>query len=213
MKGELQCYPTPYQKPVRSDGRRRRRALQRRARGGLGECLRPQHRRKEAARSHLKIKITPNERRDSCDFRVSVVPKLARRLTSRRRSCSPSALMAPSLRRSARIRCRASSTSRATKRRCPQTVNFGKLREVNVTKGEITSWLPIPPPTFKNAGFFGGATELAQYLVETGAAHERSNMEIESKQKIMEIDGQKYCWDSRNLCWVPIKPVKFIPDR
>ena len=26
---------------------------------------------------NLKIKITPNERRDSCDFRVSVVPKLA----------------------------------------------------------------------------------------------------------------------------------------
>ena len=25
----------------------------------------------------LKIKITPNERRDSCDFRVSIVPKLA----------------------------------------------------------------------------------------------------------------------------------------
>lgn len=69
-----------------------------------------------------------------------------------------------------------------------------------------------PTTDIKNAGFFGGATELAQYLVETGAAHERSNMEIESKQKIMEIDGQKYCWDSRNLCWVPIKPVKFIPD-
>lgn len=28
---------------------------------------------------NLKIKITPNERRDSCDFRVSVVPKLAPR--------------------------------------------------------------------------------------------------------------------------------------
>ena len=26
---------------------------------------------------NLKIKIVPNERRDSCDFRVSVVPKLA----------------------------------------------------------------------------------------------------------------------------------------
>lgn len=25
----------------------------------------------------IKVKITPNERRDSCDFRVSVVPKLA----------------------------------------------------------------------------------------------------------------------------------------
>lgn len=69
-----------------------------------------------------------------------------------------------------------------------------------------------PTTDIKNAGFFGGATELAQYLVETGAAHERSNMEIESKQKIMEIDGQKYCWDSRNLRWDPIKPVKFIPD-
>ena len=29
-----------------------------------------------------------------------------------------------------------------------------------------------PTPYIKNAGFFGGATELAQYLVETGAAHE-----------------------------------------
>lgn len=26
---------------------------------------------------NLKIKIVPNERRDSCDFRVSVIPKLA----------------------------------------------------------------------------------------------------------------------------------------
>lgn len=26
---------------------------------------------------NIKVKITPNERRDSCDFRVSVVPKLA----------------------------------------------------------------------------------------------------------------------------------------
>lgn len=63
-----------------------------------------------------------------------------------------------------------------------------------------------PTTDIKNAGFFGGATELAQYLVETGAAHERSNMEIESKQKIMEIDGQKYCWDSRNSVGIRSSP-------
>lgn len=32
---------------------------------------------KKTREVNLKIKITPNERRDSCDFRVSVVPKLA----------------------------------------------------------------------------------------------------------------------------------------
>ena len=32
---------------------------------------------KKAREVVLKVKITPNERRDSCDFRVSVVPKLA----------------------------------------------------------------------------------------------------------------------------------------
>lgn len=41
-----------------------------------------------------------------------------------------------------------------------------------------------PTSDIKDAGFFGGATELARYLVETGAAHERNNMDIESKQKI-----------------------------
>ena len=32
---------------------------------------------KKTREVNLKIKITPNDRRDSCDFRVSVVPKLA----------------------------------------------------------------------------------------------------------------------------------------
>lgn len=32
---------------------------------------------KKAREVTLKVKITPNDRRDSCDFRVSVVPKLA----------------------------------------------------------------------------------------------------------------------------------------
>ncbi len=69
-----------------------------------------------------------------------------------------------------------------------------------------------PTSDIKNAGFFGGATELAQYLVNTGAEAERKNMLIEAAQKIVEIDGQKYSWDSKNGYWEPIEPVKFIPD-
>ena len=49
-----------------------------------------------------------------------------------------------------------------------------------------------PTPDIKNAGFFTGATELAQYLVETGAKTERENMKFEAMQKVTEIDGQKY---------------------
>lgn len=67
-------------------------------------------------------------------------------------------------------------------------------------------------PEIKNAGFFTGATELAQYLVETGAKTERENMKLEAMQKITEIDGQKYRWNNYNNIWEPIKPVKFIPD-
>lgn len=69
-----------------------------------------------------------------------------------------------------------------------------------------------PTPDIKNAGFFTGATELAQYLVETGAKTERENMKLEAMQKVTEIDGQKYRWNNYNNIWEPIKPVKFIPD-
>lgn len=68
------------------------------------------------------------------------------------------------------------------------------------------------PIELKETGFFGGATELAKYLVETGAKTERENMKIEAMQKITEIDGQKYRWNSNNNIWVPIEPVKFIPQ-
>ena len=67
-------------------------------------------------------------------------------------------------------------------------------------------------PEINVAGFFGGATEVVRYLVDRGAEAERKNMEIEAKQKIIEIDGQKYRWNSHNDIWAPIEPVKFIPD-
>lgn len=65
-------------------------------------------------------------------------------------------------------------------------------------------------PEIKSAGFFGGATELANFLVETGAKSER--MSVENMQKVIEIDGKKYVWNRNNYCWVPVKPVDFIPD-
>lgn len=79
---------------------------------------------------NLKIKITPNERRDSCDFRVSVVPKLAPKVD---------------LTQTVMLTISADGSVVATERTnqvpgqldiegneapLPQTVNFGKLREV-----------------------------------------------------------------------------------
>lgn len=65
-------------------------------------------------------------------------------------------------------------------------------------------------PEIKSAGFFGGATELAKFLVEQGTKCERESME--SLQKVIEIDGKKYVWNRNNYRWEPVKPVTFIPD-
>lgn len=64
----------------------------------------------------------------------------------------------------------------------------------------------------KNAGFFCGATELAQYLVTHGEESERKKMDIEARQKILNLDGQNYRWNTTSNLWEPIKPVSFIPD-
>ena len=78
----------------------------------------------------LKIKITPNDRRDSCDFRVSVVPKLASKVD---------------LSQTVMLTVRDDRTVLATERTeqipgqidlegneqpIPQTVSFGKLHEL-----------------------------------------------------------------------------------
>ena len=65
-------------------------------------------------------------------------------------------------------------------------------------------------PEINVAGFFGGATELARFLVDQGATSERNS--AENLQKVLDIDGQKYTWNRNNYCWVPVKPVNFIPD-
>lgn len=65
-------------------------------------------------------------------------------------------------------------------------------------------------PEINVAGFFGGATELAKFLVEQGKTHEREAME--NYQKVIEIDGQKYVWNRNNWCWNPVRPVNFLPD-
>lgn len=65
-------------------------------------------------------------------------------------------------------------------------------------------------PEINVAGFFGGATELAKFLVEQGKTSEREAME--NYQKVIEIDGQKYVWNRNNWCWNPVKPVAFMPD-
>ena len=44
-------------------------------------------------------------------------------------------------------------------------------------------------PEINVAGFFGGATALARFLVAQGAASERNSME--NLQKTLDIDGQK----------------------
>lgn len=65
-------------------------------------------------------------------------------------------------------------------------------------------------PEIKGAGFFGGATELAKFLVEQGMKCERESME--NLQKVIEINDQKYVWNRNNYRWEPVKPVTFIPD-
>ena len=79
---------------------------------------------------NIKVKITPNERRDSCDFRVSVVPKLAPKVE---------------LTQTVMLNLNADGSIIATERTpqvpgqldmegneapIPKTVDFGKLREV-----------------------------------------------------------------------------------
>ena len=59
------------------------------------------------------------------------------------------------------------------------------------------------------SGFFGGATELAKYLIDQGAQRERDTME--SLQKVVDIDGIKYIWNRNSNCWNPIKPVLLTP--
>ena len=79
---------------------------------------------------NIKVKITPNERRDSCDVRVSVVPKLAPKVE---------------LTQTVMLNLNADGSIIATERTTqvpgqldmdgneapiPKTVDFGKLREV-----------------------------------------------------------------------------------
>ncbi|HIT69994.1 MAG TPA: hypothetical protein IAC36_08840, partial [Candidatus Aphodomonas merdavium] len=63
-------------------------------------------------------------------------------------------------------------------------------------------------PEINVAGFFGGATDLAKYLIDFGAKSEREVME--HLQKVIDIDGQKYAW--RRGHWEAVEPVNFIPD-
>ena len=63
-------------------------------------------------------------------------------------------------------------------------------------------------PEINVAGFFGGATDLAKYLIDFGAKSEREAME--HLQKVIDIDGQKYAW--RRDHWEAVEPVNFIPD-
>lgn len=65
-------------------------------------------------------------------------------------------------------------------------------------------------PEIKSAGFFGGATELAKFLVSVGVQCEQRD--VENMQKVIEIDGQKYVWNRNNYRWEPVKPVNFLPD-
>lgn len=65
-------------------------------------------------------------------------------------------------------------------------------------------------PDMKTAGFFGGATELAKFLVETGRNYESETME--NYQKVIDINGQPYVWNRNNWRWEPVKPTSFIPD-
>lgn len=65
-------------------------------------------------------------------------------------------------------------------------------------------------PEINCAGFFGGATELAKFLVDTGVKCERES--VENMQKVIEINGQKYVWNRNNYRWEPVKPVNFLPD-
>ena len=57
-------------------------------------------------------------------------------------------------------------------------------------------------------GFFTGATEIAKYLVNTGATLERA--QTEAANTITEIDGAKYYWDRNNHQYRQIKPP--MPD-
>lgn len=63
-------------------------------------------------------------------------------------------------------------------------------------------------PEIKSAGFFGGATELANYLVTNGKALQQA--EMDAHQEIKEIDGVKFVWNRNNYRYEPIKAP--IPD-
>lgn len=58
------------------------------------------------------------------------------------------------------------------------------------------------------SGFFGGADDLAKYLVNVGKQIQKS--ETEALNAIVEIDGAKFYWDRCNYQYRQLKPS--IPD-
>lgn len=58
------------------------------------------------------------------------------------------------------------------------------------------------------SGFFGGADDLAKYLVGVGKQIQKS--ETEALNTLTEINGVQYYWDRYNQQYRPIKPI--IPD-
>lgn len=64
------------------------------------------------------------------------------------------------------------------------------------------------PTDASKGGFFGGATELATFLVQKGRDLNQATME--AALEIKEIDGIKYVWNRNNYRWEQIKPP--IPD-
>jgi len=79
---------------------------------------------------NLKIKITPNERRDSCDFRVSVVPKLAPKVdltqTVMLSLSTDGSVVATE--RTSQVPGQIDMTGNEAP--LPQTIEFGRLREL-----------------------------------------------------------------------------------
>ncbi len=64
--------------------------------------------------------------------------------------------------------------------------------------------------TDKNIGFFNGSAELVEMLIKYGEDTEKKSMQ--AVQRIEDIGGQKYRWDSDADRWIPIEPTKLIPD-
>lgn len=63
-------------------------------------------------------------------------------------------------------------------------------------------------PANNAAGFFTGADDIAQYLVDIGKRIQKS--ETEALNTLTEINGVQYYWDRHNQQYRPIKPI--IPD-